>query len=187
MSTEADHLWAALPRRVRHRRAFLVVARSFLVAAALVVAYFVLPLNSSALDALLELLAGLAVLAGLLAWQIRTILHSPVPAVQAVAALAVSAPLFVVLFSAAYYLMDNGDSDAFSQPLTRLDALYFTVSTFSTVGFGDITAHSQAARGVVTAQMVLGLVLVGLIVRVFLGAVEVARRRQRPDGERGPS
>jgi hypothetical protein len=32
-------------------------------------------------------------------------------------------------------------------PLTRTDALYFSVTVFSTVGFGDITAKSQGRPG----------------------------------------
>jgi hypothetical protein len=36
--------------------------------------------------------------------------------------------------------------------LTRTDALYFTVTVFSTVGFGDITAKTETARLVVTGQ-----------------------------------
>jgi hypothetical protein len=37
---------------------------------------------------------------------------------------------------------------------------------------------SQAARVVVIAQMILDLVVLGLVVKVFLGAVETGRRRQ---------
>ena len=39
------------------------------------------------------------------------------------------------------------------QPLTRADALYFAVTVFSTVGFGDITPESEAARVVLIVQM----------------------------------
>ena len=42
----------------------------------------------------------------------------------------------------------------FSQPLNHTDALYFTVTVFATVGFGDITATTEAARLVVTGQMI---------------------------------
>jgi voltage-gated potassium channel len=45
------------------------------------------------------------------------------------------------------------------------------------VGFGDITAASQFARLVVTAQMVLDLLVLGLVVRAFVGAVQLARRQ----------
>jgi len=55
------------------------------------------------------------------------------------------------------------------------------------VGFGDITAASQSARLVVTAQMLLDLVALGLLVRAFVGAVQVARRQTPPaDGQASP-
>jgi hypothetical protein len=67
--------------------------------------------------------------------------------------------------------------------LTRTDALYFTVTVFATVGFGDISAASQAARLLVTAQMILDLIVLGLGIRVFIGAVEEGRRRQETTTE----
>jgi hypothetical protein len=42
---------------------------------------------------------------------------------------------------------------------------------FSTVGFGDITAKTEAARLVVTGQMITDLVVVGVGIRIILGAV----------------
>jgi hypothetical protein len=51
----------------------------------------------------------------------------------------------------------NHPANFSTHALTRTDALYFTVTVFSTVGFGDITAASQSARLVVTAQMLLDL------------------------------
>jgi uncharacterized membrane protein len=56
-----------------------------------------------------------------------------------------------------------------------LDALYFAVTVFATVGFGDIAAHSQLARGVVTAQMIVDFLFLGIVARVLLGAVKVGR------------
>ena len=61
--------------------------------------------------------------------------------------------------------------------LTRTDSLYFTVTVFATVGFGDITATSQVARLIVTAQMILDLIVLGLGIRVFLGAVQRGRQQ----------
>jgi len=63
-----------------------------------------------------------------------------------------------------------------THPLTRTDVLYFTVTVFSTVGFGDITAVSQSARLVVTAQMLLDLLALGLVVRAFVGAGQQGRQ-----------
>jgi len=51
-----------------------------------------------------------------------------------------------------------------------------------TVGFGDITATSQSARVFVMVQMVLDLVILGLGVRVYRGAVSVGRKRSDARG-----
>jgi hypothetical protein len=76
-----------------------------------------------------------------------------------------------------YFLLEFHGHRSFSQPLTRTDALYFTVTTFSTTGYGDITAKSQTARLLVTFQMLADLVVLGFGVKVLLGAVQTGRRR----------
>ena len=48
---------------------------------------------------------------------------------------------------------------------------------FSTVRFGDITAKTDTARLVVTAQMLLDLILLGFGARVFLSAVQLGWQR----------
>ena len=74
--------------------------------------------------------------------------------------------------------MGQADPENFTQPLSRVDALYFTVVTFATVGFGDITPVAELARITVTIQIVVDLILVGLVVRVFIQSVQrgLARR-----------
>ena len=62
--------------------------------------------------------------------------------------------------------MSITSASAFSEPLSRTDALYFTTSTFATVGFGDITPVSQLARGVVSVQMIADLGALLLIAKV---------------------
>jgi voltage-gated potassium channel Kch len=83
--------------------------------------------------------------------------------------------------------MQRASPDSFSHSLTRTDALYFTVTTFTTVGYGDITATSQSARLVVTAQMLLDLLALGLGVRVLLGAVQLARQGRPAPGNPVPA
>ena len=63
-------------------------------------------------------------------------------------------------FALGYYLFSARYHHAFNEVLTRIDAAYFTVSTATTTGMGDIHPVSQAARLVVTAQMVASLFLV---------------------------
>jgi hypothetical protein len=80
----------------------------------------------------------------------------------------------------------NGDTAvSFTQPLTRTDALYFSVTAFSTVGFGDITARSEAARVVLIVQMLGDLALLGAGARVLLEAVSRGRQRRSDTGDDG--
>jgi voltage-gated potassium channel len=62
--------------------------------------------------------------------------------------------------------------------------LYFTVTVFSTVGFGDIFPASEAARLLVTAQMILNLIVLGLGVRLIVGAAQRAREANSDDQNR---
>jgi hypothetical protein len=61
-------------------------------------------------------------------------------------------------FSALYW--GYGETPNFSASLTRLDAVYFSVGTLTTAGTGNISAASELARGLQTAQMVLDFALV---------------------------
>ena len=160
----------------------LIVAgllRASVSTAVLVGLYYILPMNEALhLSAVMRLVIGLIIFAGVTIWQIRRILRSRYPGVRAVEALAVAAPLFLLVFASTYFLMSSGGSSNFSQSMNRTDALYFTVTTFATVGFGDITATSQLARLMVTVQMILDLLILGFGLRAFLGAVHMGRERQ---------
>jgi voltage-gated potassium channel len=146
---------------------------------ALVALYYVLPLNRTSIEgAVLILVIGLLLLVGLVALQVRAIIKATYPALRAVGALATSAPLFLILFAGTYFVMDRISAGSFSEQMTRTDALYFTVTVFATVGFGDITAVSQAARILVTGQMVLGILVVGLGAKILVDAVKQGMQRR---------
>ena len=171
---------ALAPAR-RRRLIMLALFRSLLTTAALVALYYLLPLDHLQGVPLGVLLAiGLVVLLAVSAWQVRAISGARYPAVRAIEALAATAPLFLLLFAAAYYLMARASPASFSQHLTRTDSLYFTITIFSTVGFGDITAVTESARLLVICQMLLDLLILGLGIRVFVGAVQLARQRSQP-------
>jgi voltage-gated potassium channel len=152
--------------------------------AALVVIYYLLPLDrGSTAEAVTLLTIGLVLLIGLVSYQVRSIVRSAFPLLRGVEALATSIPFFLLLFAATYVVLATISAGNFSQPLSRTDAIYFTVTVFATVGFGDITAKSDLARLIVTGQMLADLVVLGLGVRVLLGAVQ--RGRQRPPAGTG--
>jgi hypothetical protein len=114
--------------------------------------------------------------------QVRAITQAAYPGVRAVEALATTVPLFLLLFAATYFLMAQDDPANFSaEPLTRTDTLYMTITIFSTVGFGDISAASQSARLVASLQMLLDLLVLGLGIRVFTSAVQRGREHKAPD------
>jgi hypothetical protein len=87
-------------------------------------------------------------------------------------------PLFLLLFTGSYVAMAHLSTRNFGGNLTHTDGLYFTVTVFATVGFGDITAKSQTARLVVTGQMIANLIVLGIGAKVILGAVTRARQRR---------
>jgi len=150
---------------------------------AVLVLYFVLPLDRGfSAGTLAALAAGVLVLGLLMAWQVRSILRSRHPAVRAVEAIALSLPLFLLLFAGTYVVLSRSDPKAFTEPLSRVDSLYFVVTVFSTVGFGDIAPVAEGARVLVTVQMVGDLLLIGLVFRVFLTAVQQGRQRAEQEG-----
>ncbi|GGY59915.1 metal transporter [Streptomyces anulatus] len=153
--------------------------RAVSVAVGLVTAYYLLPLDErlTAGTAVL-LVSGLLVVLLVFCWEVRAITRSPFPRLRAVEGLAATLVLFLVLFAVSYYLLERSEPGSFSEALNRTDALYFTLTTFATVGFGDITACSQTGRVLTMAQMAGGLLLVGVAARVLASAVQAGLNRQ---------
>jgi voltage-gated potassium channel len=154
----------------------LGLLRAGVTAVVLIALYYVLPLDRSAPAALaVALVVGLSALVLTTSWQVHAIVRAALPAVRATQALATVVPLFLLVFAATYFMIGFQEPEAFSEPLTRSDALYFTITTFATVGFGDIAPRSEAVRLLVAVQVLLDLVILGLGIQVILGAVKKGR------------
>jgi hypothetical protein len=96
---------------------------------------------------------------------------------DALEALALAMSLLVFGFAAIHFVLaENGQFDGLE---TKLDAVYFTVVTLGTVGFGDITPTGQGARLAVTLQIVFTLSVVGAALKILSG---VAMRGHRDGG-----
>ncbi|PXY24022.1 potassium channel family protein [Prauserella flavalba] len=175
-------------RSERGRQATLALLRSTCAVAALVTVYYLAPLNATP-DAgtWLRFALGLGAFAALVTWQIRGILSAPMPVVRGVQTIAVSLPLLLLVFASVYVVISTEWPASFTEPLDHSDALYFTVTVFATVGFGDIAPVSELARLLTTAQMVVGLVAVGVVAKLVVNAVRIAVQRRTPehDGPQG--
>jgi hypothetical protein len=176
-------------REARHlyRAATLAVPRVVGSTAVLVAIYYLLPLDHSATwVAVIVLVVGLVLLVGLIALQVRLITAHQYPGMRAAEALATTIPLFLLLFASTYVVMAHSSVSNFGERLTHTDALYFTITVFSTVGFGDITAKSEAARLVVSGQMLADLIVLGLGLKIIVGAVSRGRQQQPGDAANAP-
>lgn len=144
--------------------------------AALAAIYYLLPLDHTSTPmAVTILLIGLAGFTALVAVQVRLIIRSRFPGLRAIESLATSVPLFLLLFAATYVVLAALSPGSFGGHLTHTDGLYFTVTVFSTVGFGDITAKTETARLVVTGQMIADLIILGIAIKIIIGAVKRGR------------
>jgi hypothetical protein len=109
-------------------------------------------------------------------FQLREIRRSQHPQVRATEAMISTAFLFLAMFATIYTIISVDDPSSFTEPLTSFTGLYLAITVLSTVGFGDITPVSVMARSVIMVQMALGLVYLGLVVKVFAGAVKSRKK-----------
>lgn len=89
----------------------------------------------------------------------------------------------VLLFAFTYLTVTELPSEITGMN-TVLDAFYFTMTTLLTIGFGDIAAEGQLARGLVLTQMLFTILVLSASVRLFSSlvreATEKARLRKAP-------
>ena len=85
--------------------------------------------------------------------------------------------IVLLVFALAYYTVATNTAGQFDGLGTRIDALYFTMSTMATVGFGDVHAKGQFARALVTAHLVFNIAFVAGV-----GALVRSRVQSRSSG-----
>ena len=79
--------------------------------------------------------------------------------------------LFIALVFAGLYeavAVDYGDHPTF------LSSIYYSVVTFTTLGFGDITPRTPTAAVAVMIEVVVGYLMLGILISIL--ANKVARR-----------
>jgi len=139
----------------------------------MLVVFYTIPVSTQestgrAVFSILLTLAGVAALAWAILEQVRRQLRSRSEDIHTLLMLL---PLSAVVFALGFFLMEEHLPGQIPGLTTRTDALYFTLSTLTTVGYGDITAQGQLARGVVILQLVFNAVFVGAAVSIVVGTI----------------
>lgn len=166
------------PRSVQARRAAVT---GLLIVLATVV-FYLLPVPGRMREASWVVLfcCGVAVLAVFIVLSISRLLHAGED--TRIRALVMLLCLAVLFFSYANVTLSAIPSE-FVDLHTKTDALYFSVSTLATVGFGDVHASGQVARAAVTVQMLFNLVFIGTTVAMLSGLMRArANRRLKQHG-----
>lgn len=146
---------------------------------ALLASYFVVPVNAD--DAPVGVLIGIVISVVSLGIVSALVFREAMSSDRrlGVIHLVLALELVLIIFSFAYYIIaDNGKNEIVGIS-TRLDALYFSVTTVSTVGYGDIHATGQLARGLVTLNIAFNLAFVASLVNLI--RERVGRDMVEPD------
>ncbi|MDO3649744.1 potassium channel family protein [Nocardia mangyaensis] len=126
--------------------------------------------------------AGIIGLVWLVWRQIEHLLTAPVSAGGRVDGVLLVVCIVCVVFSQFYFRLQQRDPDQFDGLVTRTDALYYTMSTLGTIGYGDVHAIGQAARVVTMVQIVFDLVVIGTLAAIV--TTSVTRRLGADTGNR---
>jgi hypothetical protein len=80
-------------------------------------------------------------------------------------------------FASAYSLLSKHVPSAFSERLGPVAAVYFSVSTWTTAGFGDIHPRSSMARVLVTAELIFAVATVLVVLSTAVSKAFASRNR----------
>ncbi|MFE9787384.1 potassium channel family protein [Nocardia salmonicida] len=116
-------------------------------------------------------LAGVAGLGWLVWRRIQNYIREPTAAGTQVDGLLLLVCVVGVVFALFYFRLQQLHPDQFVGLETRTDALYYTLVTLGTVGFGDVHAVGQAARIATMVQIVFDLVVLGTLLTIITTSV----------------
>jgi voltage-gated potassium channel len=127
--------------------------------------------------------AGLLLLTTLMSRLVLQHFFAPVDTEVRVELLPTAILVSVLLFAIAYHTVAIGTPGQFVGLRTRLDGLYFSLSTLTTAGAGNIRPVGQLARTFVVGQLVFDTAIVTTALSAVSGRLEARRRRPHRAGQ----
>jgi voltage-gated potassium channel len=140
-----------------------------------VTAYYIAPLERAGESAAgLRIATSVLIVFGAAAIAMVAIGKADYPIIRAIEAMSTFIAVTVLAFASAFVIMSQSEPTAFSELLDHTGALYFTLTTVTTIGYGDIAPKSEPARIAVMVQMMTNVLIVGVGLRLM---VNTAKRR----------
>ncbi|MGE5209585.1 MAG: potassium channel family protein, partial [Alphaproteobacteria bacterium] len=135
------------------------------------------------------LIAGLLLIVFVIANLLRYVLRAPSVNTEVLCA-SISAYLMLgLVWAMAYWLVDRltpGGAFSFntntgSRSIQGLTGMYFSFVTLSTVGYGDITPVSKAARWLAAMEAMTGLLYVAVLIARLVSLYSAPKRADKPE------
>jgi hypothetical protein len=108
---------------------------------------------------------------------VAVILEWPLP----ILILQILATFSLLISDFSVFYVSLGTKHNFNIPLTRLDALYFTIGTLTTAGTGNIVATSESVRRIQAIQMGLDFLLIAVAITLVLAKLSTMFKVSRSE------
>jgi hypothetical protein len=135
------------------------------------VLYYLLPIDRfgfiGTVNSVVVFAAGLAAISALILFQVRRFRIEGARHGSSIAGVVAALYLAVLFFAAVYFGLASHDPASIASLRTKTDALYYSLSITSTVGFGDVHAISQVARTAVTIHLAFNIGFLAVAVAVL--------------------
>jgi hypothetical protein len=152
----------------RRKRVALAVARTVAAWVIFIGIYYFLPFNAKyTYDAIIRLAIGALIFVVILYVQVGHIRGADVPELMAIESIGTIVPFFLIAFAGTYLTLSSASQANFSVPLNHTNALYFTITVLSTVGFGDIIPRQDISQIIVSFQMLIDLLVIVSVARLL--------------------
>jgi voltage-gated potassium channel len=170
--------------RTTNRSRFAAIARPMLTCALISALYYAVPVEPAVTGPRLVVRAALSVVAGLaitwlIVWQVSHQVRDPASASPGSLLTALAGG--VVFFALADFTIAVTYPGQFVGLETKTDGLYFALATLTTVGYGDVHAAGQLARGVLVVQLLFNVAVIATGASVLTRLIGIRARDRSSD------